>query len=578
MIDRASFPRPDFIRKDITILDGEWQFDFDDENLGLKEKWYVSHDYGKRITVPYPYQSELSGISDESIHPIMWYSCSISKMPNNGKRLFLCFGAVDNTADVFINGCHVSHHEGGYLPFSADITDYVKDEDDTITVRVEDYPDPSEIRGKQYWQKPDRCWYTGFSGIWQSVYLEERVDTYISSVKFIPSTVDNTVEVRVSLSTQYPKETKVSCLITLRDKVINESSLLIQGREGKTVISLHGDDFIDEDSYWSPDNPVLYDVLLKTETGDEVYSYFGLREIEIRNGIIYLNNRPLYQRLVLNQGYYPKGHSTPASIEDYKRDLLLTKEMGFNGVRMHQKIEDPHFYYFADTLGFLVWGELPSGYLFSEHEQKSVMNQMTAFIDRDFNHPSIITWVPFNESWGVRKISLNKEQQGFVEAIYSLIKSLDPTRLVDSNDGWEQVKSDILGIHDYARDGEALSSHWKRGIDTLDDTVGWRPIYAQNHHYSGEPILLTEFGGIALSTGEKEGEWGYDGIEKDSESFLKRLESLMLSIKENTLFQGFCYTQLTDVYQEINGLLDKDHNPKFNLQKIKELMKIPGRN
>ena len=574
MIDRSRYPRPDFIRKDITSLDGEWLFDFDDENLGVKEKWYVSHDYKRRITVPFPHQSELSGINDSSIHPIMWYSRFINKKPSQNKRLFLCFGAVDNTVDVFINGCHVSHHEGGYLPFSADITDYVKGKDDTITVRVEDYPDPSEIRGKQYWQQPDRCWYTGFSGIWQSVYLEERVDTYISSVKFIPSTVDNTVEVRVSLSTQYPKETKVNCLITLRDKIINESSLLLQGREGKTVNSLHGDDLIDEDSYWSPDNPVLYDVMIKTDTGDEVYSYFGLREIEIRNGIIYLNNRPLYQRLVLNQGYYPKGHSTPSSVEQYKTDLMLIKEMGFNGVRMHQKIEDPHFYYFADTLGLLVWGELPSGYLFSDHERKSVIDQMTAFISRDFNHPSIITWVPFNESWGVRKISSNKEQQVFVEAIYSLIKALDPTRLVDSNDGWEQVKSDILGIHDYARDGEALSSHWKRGKETLCDTVGWRPIYAQNHQYSGEPILLTEFGGIALSEGEKEGEWGYEGIERNTEDFLKRLESLMISIKENPLFQGFCYTQFADVYQEINGLVDDNHKPKLDVEAIRRVITI----
>lgn len=569
-MDLSHYPRPDFRRERFMLLDGIWDFDFDDEDRGLFEKWYLGHDYKRKIKVPFVYQAPLSGLGIEENHNILWYSRKFEYNLTSNKHLHLSIGASDYKTDVFINGEHVATHIGGYTPFSADITFLLKKGENNITVRVLDYPDPAQLRGKQYWKTPDRCWYKAHSGIWQSVWLEERDELYIECVHFTPSISDGSVKIHTILSSRPNNAITVNLDILFKGCLVNKVSFLITEREGEITLPVNGNDYIDEDGYWSPDNPVLYDVDISLSSGDKVSSYFGMREVEVRDGIIFLNNRPLYQRLVLDQGYYSDGHVTARTNEDYINDLSLVKSMGFNGVRMHQKIEDPRFYYQADRLGVLVWGELPSGYIYSDKEREEIIRSIELFICRDYNHPSIITWVPLNESWGVRKIALDKATQNFANTLYSLIKSLDPTRLVDTNDGWEQVESDILGIHDYVKDGEGLKKHWENPEKTLKSVADWRPVYSKGYSYKGEPVILSEFGGIAFLSDETQG-WGYSGVEKDERSFLLRLGSLIDALRANPLFQGFCYTQLFDTYQEVNGLLTQERKIKVDIEKLREI-------
>ena len=321
--------------------------------------------------------------------------------------------------------------------------------------------------------------------------------------------------------------------------------------------------------------PSLYEVELILTYGnlsDRVSSYFGMRKIEVRNGHILLNNKPLYQRLILDQAYWEESLLTAPSDQSFIDDITLIKEMGFNGVRLHQKIEDPRFYYWADRLGLLVWAEMPSTYSYNQRATWNITRELHDFIARDRNHPSIICWVPLNESWGVRNIYANPDQQRFAVSLYHFIRMLDPSRLINTNDGWEQVTSDMCGIHDYIGDGESFSHIWKDIPTLLDGTTQGRMIYASGFSYEGQPILVTEFGGIAFSSDMKGNNWGYaDSVENETQ-FLARLRSLIKAISEKKELQGFCYTQLTDVMQEVNGLLSITRKPKCPIEEIRNII------
>lgn len=585
-------PRPDFEREYFILLDGQWDFDFDDQNKGLKEKWFINHSYTQKINVPYVYQCPKSGIDDQTYHPVLWYSRIIkqsqinelfkkndnNKLNNNttNKRIIITFGAVDYKADLFINSFHLYSHEGGYLPFSVDITDYLAmDTDNKLTLRVEDINDPSQLRGKQYWkQKPDRCWYTPSSGIWQSVYLEQRPEIFIEDIKLTPDIDTNSVKAKITLNQQSSQTRQqvnqtLSITITKDNIIVAKVEVLCLSNETEMTIPIISSDSIDEVDYWSPENPVLYKVKAKITSGDSVTTYFGMRKIQSYNGQILLNNKPYYQKLILNQGYFPNSLLT-GSYEEYEEDLKLIKAMGFNGIRMHQKIEAPSFYHLADKLGLIVWGELPSGYDFTQEEQKQIYSQMYAFIQRDYNHPSIICWVPLNESWGVKKIVANLKTQTFSNSVYQMIKAQDSTRLISTNDGWEQVISDICAIHDYAKDGDQLKDrlqNFEQKIATQE-----RAIYAQGYKYNQQPVLLTEFGGVALEKDIFQGSWGYAGGESSVQSYLDRIKGLIDAIKENKQIVGFCYTQFTDVFQEVNGLVTIDRKPKCNINQIEKMI------
>ncbi|MCH3908005.1 MAG: hypothetical protein LKE28_07140 [Sphaerochaeta sp.] len=571
-IERSGYPFPDRERDTWSSLDGMWTFETDDRDVGLQKE------YGEKgvpsstqILVPFAPQSQRSGINDASYHPILWYERRFAA-PKTSQHVFLCFAAVDWHADVWVNGRYIGSHDGGYTPFSFDITLWLQD-DNRLTVRVFDSNDTAQPRGKQYWgEHGDRCWYIPSSGIWQTVWLESRPQIFIEGVATQTDVDHELVETTVLASSELDGTYEVHANVFWNGQQLLHTAVTAQGRENRFVFPLKPLDAIDPVHFWSPETPNLFDmeVLLVKEgiVCDKIRTYFGMRKISVEQGRVLLNNRPLYQKLILDQGYWPEGLLTVDDDEAIKRDILLVKQMGFNGVRMHQKIECSRFLYWADKLGLLVWEELPSAYQFSTTMKQDMFDLLQETIKRDKNHPSIICWVLLNESWGVRDIYANEAQQRFAVALYHMAKSLDPTRLVDSNDGWDNVTSDLCTIHDYAKNGNG----WKETSHLVQGSLQGRSRYAKGYAYGGQPVLITEFGGIALTKDLHDGNWGYEKGEPNVLSFTERFSQLLQSITSNPDIQGFCYTQLTDVMQEVNGLLDEQRNPKIPVEEIRRLL------
>ncbi len=593
-IPRPEYPRPDFERPEWVNLNGEWDFEFDDDNVGELHQWFCKKKFSRQIVVPFCFQSEKSGIHDTGLHEVMWYGQSF-RLPDSfqGKRIFLHFGAVDYYAKVWVNGNYAGSHKGGYTPFKIDISGFLQDKENFIAVRVEDKYETVQPRGKQYWkEKPDRCWYTATSGIWQTVWLETTGEVYIDRIRLTPDIEKKTVTAEVFLD-QRPVGLKLKVALSfkasqkLKDsffgKYLPESDqgyqirhfcFDINERIMRLTIDIQNIDDIDEIHLWTPETPNLYDIEFYLEKDgqvvDKVKSYFGMRKIAVSCSQVYLNNKPYYQKLILDQGYWPESLLTPPSDDAIRYDVEITKEMGFNGARKHQKIEDPRYYYWADRLGLLVWGEMPSAYQFNTEEVENITEEWQEFIRRDYNHPCIVTWVPLNESWGVRSIYSDPYQQNFGCSLYYLTKSMDLTRLVSSNDGWELVDTDICAIHDYAAWGEDFSKVYADQGKLLAGEKKGRPLFAQGYQYQGQPVMVTEYGGIAFVSENKEN-WGYGGGVKDEESFFERYASITNAIKNLPYVWGYCYTQLTDVMQEVNGLLTAERKLKLNLEKIKEM-------
>lgn len=561
-------PRPDFKRSGFVVLDGEWHFEFDDLNVGLTEHWEERHSFSRKIQVPYVFQCQKSGINETEYHPVLWYAVNFNSSYdelNYSQRIHLVFGAADFFAMVFINGKHVCNHHGGYLPFSADISDYLLDngEPNLLVVRIEDSNWQGQLRGKQNWSDvPHRCWYIPSSGIWQTVYLESRPEIFIDSVQLVPDVDKNTVVGHICFNRLFNGSAGIR--IMLGEALVANQTMLCNGMEVECVVKLPFGDNIDETWCWSPDNPVLFQATISIATGDIVTTYFGMRKVEVMDGMIFLNNKPFFQRLVLDQGYFENALLTGTE-EDFKQDLKIIKEFGFNGVRMHQKIESPAFYHLADKMGLVVWGELPSGYEYCQNEREQIVRDMTLFVMRDFNHPSIICWVPFNESWGIRKICSDAEAQKFAQSIYYLLKAIDSTRLVSTNDGWEQVISDVCSIHDYAGSSEVLHQRWENAHGKIPVACPQRKVYADGYSYAGQPVIISEFGGIALKRDLKNGSWGYDCGCSDEAELVSRIKALVSEVEEIPGVCGYCYTQLTDVFQEVNGLTDMSRRKKIAL-------------
>jgi len=578
-IPRSEFPRPDFERKIWLNLNGSWDFCFDDKDQGIAERWFnpnFTNAFTLSIMVPFCFQSKNSGIRDESDHEILWYrrKFDLNKDFDN-KRTILHFGAVDYQTDVWLNGAHVGFHKGGNVSFAMEISPFVKKSGNVLVVRVVDRNDLSQPRGKQYWKDGrDRCWYTRTSGIWQTVWLEAVGEYYIENFFISPDIDASRVSIEVELDST-PIDGEFEAAVSFSDKKVVTVSQTISSRIFTLSIDLKQMDGVDDIHLWSPSNPQLYQISFSLhadgEIQDEVKSYFGMRKISVRNGMILLNNRPLYQRLVLDQGYWPDSLLTPPSDEAIVHDIELAKQLGFNGARKHQKVEDPRYYYWADRLGFLVWGEMPSAYEFSSDEAENLVIEFIEFIKRDRNHPSIITWVPLNESWGVRNIVANSEQQALSRLLAEIAHTFDGTRLVSSNDGWEQTRTDICGIHFYAVDGDSLSKIFANKEQLMSAAASDRMIYAEGYQYRGEPVLLTEFGGIAFKN-EKTGSWGYHHPANSEEEFLKRFGSLFEAVRNIGYLSGYCYTQLYDVEQEVNGLANADRKLKVSLDKIRDII------
>ena len=583
LIPRPEHPRPDFMRPTYLSLNGEWQFAFDDADEGLSKRWFTdSTALSGRITVPFCYQSAASGIGTEDIHPLLWYRRSFSVPADmRGGRVLLRFGAVDYRCDVYVNGLHVGAHTGGYTPFALDITHALKDVENDLCLRVEDAPDRAQPRGKQYWETGLMgCWYTPTSGIWQSVYLEGVGGYALTQIHITPDIDQHVATVALALD-RAPK-TPLTAELTLSQNgsELQRLTVSVTDRQCRIPLDMLRSGPFRQVDTWTPESPTLYDLQVRILDGERqadcVSTYFGMRKVEVKEGYMLLNNMPYYQRLILDQGYWPDTLLTPPSDEAIQKDILLTKQLGFNGARKHQKIEDPRYYYWADKLGLLVWGEVPSAYDFCDEAIRNLTQTTLDFIDRDFNHPSIITWVPLNESWGVTRIYKDKRMQQAAEMLYHQAKALDGTRLVSVNDGWEQVKTDIFGLHDYAASGEVIAKHFADQRETYLHTNDWRMSRADSFEPTfKEAFLLTEYGGIAFSDGKDADTWGYHDKVKDEDAFFARYKDTNDAVRAIPYCQGYCYTQLTDVQQETNGLLTPDRKPKVDVDRFRALTTNP---
>ncbi len=588
MIRRTEYPRPQFIRRNWINLNGRWRFAFDDHDRGRQEAWYRDKTrYNRTIEVPFVFQSALSGIGEREFHDIIWYQRDFEVERNADQRVILHFGAVDYEADVYVNEGHVCHHAGGHTSFEADITDHLLPGGrQTVSVRAWDPGrDESIPRGKQFWEEKSRgIWYTASTGIWQTVWLEVVERQHIRQLYLTPLYDEGKIKAELEMASLC-KSLALDYDISFRKEIIAAGRVEVFSSKVSFVADLFQEhifrmNYHGESWAWTPETPNLFDLrlTLRGPNGilDEVSSYFGMRKIETKAGMVYLNNMPYYQKLVLDQGYWKEGLLTAPSDKDYAKDIRLAKEMGFNGCRKHQKTEDPRFLYWADMLGYLVWGECAAPAVFNRNSAERLMTEWKDILRRDYNHPCIVTWVPVNESWGVPDISFDRRQQHFSQALYHYLHTLDPTRPVISNDGWAATETDIVGIHNYAHGRKGERERQQYFEDTLSSRENlirrhsspW-PVFAEGFSYGGEPILLTEFGGIAYDVSGESG-WGYTSVETEQD-FLQEYQRIMEAVCRSKALWGYCYTQLTDVEQEINGLLTYDRRPKCDPAGIREI-------
>lgn len=573
-----SYPRPQVVRDAWQCLNGEWDFAFDDQR-----RYSLPDDdieWTHRITVPFAPEAERSGLGDTGFHTVCWYRRTF-ELETPAPRTMLHFGAVDYRARVWVNGMLVAEHEGGHTPFSADIGNALRERgQQTIVVQAEDDPaDLAKPRGKQDWQlEPHSIWYPRTTGIWQTVWLEPLPATYIRTLRWTPVFDGFEIGCEVLAGGDVRPDLTVEVRVLHDGLLLAADRYLLVGQEAnrKIVLSDPGIDDSRNDLLWSPESPTLLDAELTLYSGDQVIdrvrSYTAMRSVAINRDRFMLNGRPYPLRLVLDQGYWPDTLMTAPSDAALKRDVELAKAMGFNGVRKHQKIEDPRYLYWADKLGLLVWEEMPSAYAFSARSMTRLLREWTEAIERDYSHPCLIVWVPFNESWGVPNLTAMQAHRNAVEALYHLTRMLDATRPVIGNDGWEASATDILGIHDYDSDPERLRQRYAVSdpVRTLFDQrrPGGRILTLDGFPHRGQPIVLTEFGGISYDPRPSAANtWGYARA-ADEQSFLAHYRSLLAAVSESTMFSGFCYTQFADTFQETNGLLNADRSPKIPLEQI----------
>ncbi len=572
------YPRRQLQRENWTSLDGEWNFVFDHD---LKFNEISDVKFGElKIQVPYAPETPASGIGDTGFHPRCWYRRKFHLKPS-GKRVLLHFGAVDYSARVWLNGQFLGEHEGGHTPFSFEIGDALNPSgEQEITVRADDDPqDLTKPRGKQDWQRePHSIWYPRTSGIWQTVWLEEVSQTYIQRIVCSPLLERWEIGTETFIAGPCPRGLKLIVRLRQGETLLADDRYEVINKEVNRRIALSDpgiDDYRNE-LLWSPEKPTLIDVELELwlegECLDRVRSYTAIRSVAVDRGRFLLNGRPYQQRLVLDQGYWPQTFMTPPSSEAIRKDIELIKSAGFNGVRKHQKVEDPEFLYWADVMGLLVWGEMPSAYRFSHSSVERLIKEWTEVIDRDLNHPCIVMWVPFNESWGVPDLAEKVAHQHCVQAMYHLTKTLDPTRPCIGNDGWEATATDIMGIHDYDDSPERLAAKYSPNRNIGDiltrSRPGGRVLTVNGYSHTEHPVMLTEFGGIAYFDPASQPEvktWGYS-VCATPEELRRRYEILLAAVHRIELFCGFCYTQFTDTFQEANGLFRADRTPKFSVK------------
>jgi beta-galactosidase/beta-glucuronidase len=581
---QPNYPRPQFVRGKASWenLNGPWDFVFDDKNEGVQAAWFRNFPQSSRkITVPFTCETPAGGIGEEVKHDVVWYkkNLTIEKAKLRGKRIVLHFEGCDYITGVWVNGAFTGSHKGGYARFSFDITNLAKNGENTLTVRAEDSFSLSQPRGKQRWKNENfGCWYVQTTGIWKTVWLEYVNDDHIASVKMTPALPRKKLEIEALVNAAPNVGLELEVSISYKDTPVTGIKIPVTKGRHSFSVDLASNTLTEWGLYkWSPENPNLYDIsfkLLKNGKAiDEALSYFGMREIRIDGPNVLLNGEPLYQRLILDQGYWKETHLTPPSEEALIADIDKVMAAGYNGVRKHQKTEDEKFLYWADVKGLLVWSEMAASYEYNDEAVGNFTREWMEIVQQNYNHPAIITWTPFNESWGVSEIKTDTTQQHFTEAIYYLTKSYDRYRPVICNDGWEHTVSDIITLHDYEEKGDDFLDRYLDNLeDMLDNLVyhnQFKSAFAGNYKYKGQPVILSEFGGIAFNNGDTG--WGYGNKVKTRDDYIKRFDSITTAIKQIDYICGYCYTQVTDVQQEINGIMDMDRNFKVEPGILKEI-------
>lgn len=582
---RAEHPRPQLQREHWRSLDGNWQLAYDDHARWSEPRQVV---FDREIRVPYPPESTASGIGDPRFHPVCWYRGTFELSPSDlAGRTLLHFGAVDYHAKVWANGQLVVVHEGGHTPFTADITDVIAG-GRTLEVIVRAFDDPHDLeqpRGKQDWlEQPHEIWYPRTTGVWQTVWLESVPAQHIHRLVWTPYLEH--WEIGLAVEIAGPLEAPLTLRVRLRHgkQLLADDRYTVTGSElaRRIVLADPGIDDYRNRLLWSPNHPTLIEAEIelwrgelgdpRSELIDTVWSYTALRSFGVHGNRFMINGRPFFLKMVLDQGYWPDTLMAPPDVAALRRDVELALELGFNGVRKHQKLEDPRWLFFCDLLGLVVWAEMPSPYRFSRKAVARLLAEWTEAIRRDISHPCICAWVPLNESWGVPDLPTNPAHRDYVRALYHLTKTLDPTRPVIGNDGWEHVATDMLTIHDYASNPAVLRERYatpeSAALVLERQQPGGRPLVVPGFTPSQQPLILSEFGGIALLA-EHEAGWGYSRAD-DTEELVLAYASILRALHACRGIAGFCYTQLTDTFQERNGLVTAARVPKLPAARLAE--------
>jgi beta-galactosidase/beta-glucuronidase len=615
----GTYPRPLLRRERWHSLDGVWDFAFDDAGAGERDAWWAPEPattgtgttgttgtagttgttgttaadaFDREITVPFPPEAPASGIGETAPRGVVWYRRRIAHETlavDGGDRALVHFGAVDHRAKVWLDGRVVAEHVGGQTPFTADVTDALRPgaDEHVLVVRAED--DPADLalpRGKQDWQpRPHAVWYERTTGIWQTVWTETVAAQHITDLAWLPDPTRGVVA-EVTLAAAPAGPLTVEIVLSHGDEVLAESVTPVRTPRSRVdvVVPALRNGIDREDLLWRPERPTLIDARVTVRdsaTGaalDTVDSYVGLRSTGVGRGAYLLNDRPYFVRSVLNQGYRTETLIANSGTAELRREVELIKEMGFNAVRIHQKAEDPRFLYWADRLGLLVWGETGAAYEFNADAVELLTREWLDLVRRDRSHPSVVTWVPMNESWGASDIPHDPAQRNYSLALAALTRALDPSRPVLSNEGWEHTDSDIMGVHDYSSDPEELTRRYGGPAGFAELLAGPGPqgrVLAvtdqqlQRYAAGDAPLMVTEFGGLSLRADD--GDFSYTRTSSDTQ-YAALLGDLFAVLRDSPIVTGFCYTQFMDTAQETNGLLFPDGSPKLPMETIRRIV------
>lgn len=550
-IPRSEHPDPQFQRKDWLNLNGEWDFEFDFGNSGLRAGVLEKDEWSRKINVPFCPESKLSGIEYTDFIAAVWYrkSVTVTEAQLEG-RVLIHFGAVDYETYLYVNGEEAGYHKGGYTSFTFDITEFLTAGENVIAVNArDDVRDPLVPRGKQSeLYNSHGCDYTRTTGIWQTVWLEFVPKAYVKSFKLFPDTVNATLGVSAVVEGEG----------AFKAEAFYDGRLV--GSFEKTAAGfVSGDIKLSETHLWEVGCGRLYDLKI-TFGADEISSYFGLRDIRIDGYKVLINGKSVFQRLVLDQGFYADGIYTAPSDEALEKDIRLSLAVGFNGARLHQKVFEPRFLYHCDRLGYIVWGEFGNWGLDYSRDGalEAMLPQWCESVARDFNHPAIVGWCPFNETWDRDGRKQNDE---LLRIVYRVTKQLDETRPCIDTSGNFHVETDIFDVHDYEQKVEIFKGNYDR---LMTEGVLFEHFPDRQEYDGKKPAFVSEYGGIQWSLGSRGDAWGYGNAPKSEQEFIDRYKGLTDALLDNERMFGFCYTQLYDIEQEQNGLYYYDRSPKFD--------------